>query len=92
MEDEGLDPFDIRMTFLDLMKKLTSSQQSVHKVASFAFQHRTFSEDLFGCIQDELLHDVSCAHTSRQHLGKRELKVFHTGRKPDKKVELILCD
>ncbi|CAO3684774.1 unnamed protein product [Rhizopus stolonifer] len=51
---EELDPFECRLTFLSLLQKLNASQQSIHKVATYAMRHRKLSEDLYSCLIEEL--------------------------------------
>lgn len=48
------DPFECRLTFLSLLEKLNASQQSIHKVATYAVRHRQLSEDLYSCLLEEL--------------------------------------
>ncbi|ORY85008.1 CTD kinase subunit gamma CTK3-domain-containing protein, partial [Protomyces lactucae-debilis] len=43
-----------RMQFLDLLKRLQASQASQLKTAQFALRHKSFDEDLFSCILEEL--------------------------------------
>jgi CTD kinase subunit gamma len=51
---EESDPFECRLMFLSLLQKLNASQQSIHKVASYAMRHRKLSEDLYSCIIEQL--------------------------------------
>ncbi|KAG1469656.1 hypothetical protein G6F56_003133 [Rhizopus delemar] len=51
---EESDPFECRLTFLSLLQKLNASQQSIHKVATYAMRHRKLSEDLYSCLIEEL--------------------------------------
>ncbi|CEI85897.1 hypothetical protein RMCBS344292_00346 [Rhizopus microsporus] len=51
---EESDPFECRLTFLSLLQKLNASQQSIHKVASYAMRHRKLSEDLYSCLIEVL--------------------------------------
>lgn len=48
------DPFECRLNFLSLLDKLNASQQSIHKVASYAVRHRKWAEDLYSCLLEEL--------------------------------------
>ncbi|KAI9269909.1 CTD kinase subunit gamma CTK3-domain-containing protein [Sporodiniella umbellata] len=51
---EESDPFECRLAFLGLLQKVNASQQSIHKVATFAMRHRKLSEDLYSCLVEEL--------------------------------------
>ncbi|KAG5513553.1 hypothetical protein PMAC_000985 [Pneumocystis sp. 'macacae'] len=51
-----LDPFEGRLAFLEILKKLTASQQSQIKTAQFALRHKDLDEDLYNCILEELEH------------------------------------
>jgi CTD kinase subunit gamma len=51
---EESDPFECRLTFLHLLRKVNASQQSIHKVAIYAMRHRKVSEDLYSCLIEEL--------------------------------------
>ena len=51
---EESDPFECRLTFLALLKKVNASQQSIHKVAIYAMRHRNLSEDLYNCLIEQL--------------------------------------
>ncbi|KAI8879904.1 hypothetical protein K501DRAFT_325261 [Backusella circina FSU 941] len=51
---EESDPFECRLMFLSLLQKLNASQQSIHKVASYAMRHKRLSEDLYSCIIEQL--------------------------------------
>ncbi|CAB60682.1 CTD kinase subunit gamma [Schizosaccharomyces pombe] len=49
-----MDPFEGRMTFLQLLGKLNASQFSQIKPAQFAIKHLDLEEDLYSCIWEEL--------------------------------------
>ena len=50
----SLDPFEVRLQFLQLLRKLNASQASIHKVVSFAVKYGSrCSEDLWECIIEE---------------------------------------
>lgn len=49
-----LDPFEGRLAFLEILKKLTASQQSQIKTAQFALRHKDLDEDLYNCVLEEL--------------------------------------
>lgn len=49
-----LDPFEGRLAFLKILKKLTASQQSQIKTAQFALRHKDLDEDLYNCVLEEL--------------------------------------
>ncbi|GAA5862545.1 hypothetical protein JCM1840_004221 [Sporobolomyces johnsonii] len=52
-----MDPFEVRMEFISLVSKLTSSVASISKVASFALKHaQKCSDDLWDCYLDEVHH------------------------------------
>ncbi|KAI6124666.1 CTD kinase subunit gamma CTK3-domain-containing protein [Pisolithus croceorrhizus] len=49
-----MDPFEVRMQFLGLLRKLNATQQSIQKVVSYA--HKYFAkcgEDLWECVMEE---------------------------------------
>ncbi|PWN49526.1 hypothetical protein IE53DRAFT_317475 [Violaceomyces palustris] len=49
-----MDPFQVRMDFLFMLKRLNASQQSIHKNLAFAAKHSlTCSDDLWECIVSE---------------------------------------
>ncbi|KAI8373752.1 CTD kinase subunit gamma CTK3-domain-containing protein [Blakeslea trispora] len=48
------DPFECRLEFIELLKKVNASQQSIHKAAIYAMRHRKLSEDLYSCLVEEL--------------------------------------
>ncbi|KAK9768669.1 hypothetical protein K7432_000504 [Basidiobolus ranarum] len=52
--EEEIDPFEARLAFLSLLKKLTASQQSIHKATNFAIKFKSLYEDLYSCIIEEL--------------------------------------
>ncbi|GAA5834881.1 hypothetical protein JCM11251_002052 [Rhodosporidiobolus azoricus] len=50
-----MDPFEIRMQFVSLVSRLTSSVPSISKVASFALKHASrASDDIWDCYLDEI--------------------------------------
>ncbi|CCJ29116.1 unnamed protein product [Pneumocystis jirovecii] len=49
-----LDPFEGRLAFLEILKRLTASQQSQIKTAQFALRHKDLDEDLYNCVLEEL--------------------------------------
>ncbi|GAA5897315.1 hypothetical protein JCM6882_001856 [Rhodosporidiobolus microsporus] len=50
-----MDPFEIRMQFVALVSRLTSSVPSISKVASFALKHASrASDDIWDCYLDEI--------------------------------------
>lgn len=49
-----MDPFEGRLQFLELLRKLSASQQSQLKTAHFAIRHRDLDEDLYSCVLEEL--------------------------------------
>ncbi|WFD29755.1 hypothetical protein MSPP1_000767 [Malassezia sp. CBS 17886] len=49
-----MDPFQVRMDFLALLKRLNASQQSIHKIVAFALQYaKTCADDIWDCIMAE---------------------------------------
>ncbi|KAJ8582021.1 hypothetical protein M405DRAFT_693891, partial [Rhizopogon salebrosus TDB-379] len=49
-----MDPFEVRMQFLGLIRKLNASQQSIQKVVAFALKYFSrCGEDLWECIIEE---------------------------------------
>ncbi|KZV99395.1 hypothetical protein EXIGLDRAFT_712212 [Exidia glandulosa HHB12029] len=49
-----MDPFEVRMQFLGLLRKLDAKQQSIQKVVSFALKHfDRCGEDLWDCVIEE---------------------------------------
>ncbi|KAK7691384.1 hypothetical protein QCA50_004783 [Cerrena zonata] len=49
-----MDPFEVRMQFLNLLKRLTASQQSIQKVVGYALKYfSSCGEDLWDCIIEE---------------------------------------
>ena len=63
-----MDPFQVRMDFLELLRRLNASQQSMRKVVSFAL-HYAFSsaDDIWDCVMTE------CARVSLVLLTRRAL-------------------
>jgi CTD kinase subunit gamma len=54
MSSSFFDPFEARMQFLSLLKKLNASQQSIQKVVSFAIKYGSrCGEDLWDCVLEE---------------------------------------
>lgn len=50
----SLDPFEARLQFLGLLRKLSASQQSIQTVVSYALKYgRKCGEDLWDCIVEE---------------------------------------
>ncbi|EIW66005.1 hypothetical protein TREMEDRAFT_45988 [Tremella mesenterica DSM 1558] len=50
----SFDPFEIRIQFLQLLKRLNASQQSIHKVVGFAVKYGSrCGEDLWECVMEE---------------------------------------
>ncbi|ORX54054.1 hypothetical protein DM01DRAFT_315989 [Hesseltinella vesiculosa] len=49
-----MDPFECRLQFISLLKKLNASQQSIQKATRYAMKHRQLSEDLYSCFLEEL--------------------------------------
>eukprot|EP00158_Paraphelidium_tribonemae_P002871 Partr_v1_DN25740_c0_g1_i1_m74839 putative Conserved hypothetical protein len=49
-----MDPFEARLQFIDILSRLSASQQSIVKASSFALRHREFAESLFSCLVDEM--------------------------------------
>ncbi|KAH7909657.1 CTD kinase subunit gamma CTK3-domain-containing protein [Hygrophoropsis aurantiaca] len=49
-----MDPFEVRMQFLSLLRKLNATQQSIQKVVSYALKYFSrCGEDLWDCIVEE---------------------------------------
>ncbi|KAI8968829.1 CTD kinase subunit gamma CTK3-domain-containing protein [Trametes punicea] len=49
-----MDPFEVRMQFLTLLKRLDASQQSIKKIVGFAVKYfQSCGEDLWDCIVEE---------------------------------------
>ncbi|KDR69879.1 hypothetical protein GALMADRAFT_76955 [Galerina marginata CBS 339.88] len=49
-----MDPFEVRMQFIDILRKLNASQQSIQKLVSFAVKHfPPCGEDIWDCIIEE---------------------------------------
>ncbi|GAA6031950.1 hypothetical protein JCM8097_003357 [Rhodosporidiobolus ruineniae] len=50
-----MDPFEVRMQFIQLVSRLTSAVPSISKVASFALKHASrASDDIWDCYLDEI--------------------------------------
>ncbi|EEB06110.1 domain kinase I gamma subunit [Schizosaccharomyces japonicus yFS275] len=49
-----MDPFEGRLTFLQLLRRLSASQLSQLKPAQFAVRHRELEEDLYSCIREAM--------------------------------------
>ncbi|KAI0045528.1 hypothetical protein FA95DRAFT_1596784 [Auriscalpium vulgare] len=50
----GMDPFEVRMQFLTLLRRLNASQQSIQKVVSYALKfYAQCGEDLWDCVVEE---------------------------------------
>ena len=50
----SFDPFETRLHFLQLVRKLNASQASIHKVVAFAIRYGSrCGEDLWECIVEE---------------------------------------
>jgi len=55
------DPFEVRLSFLVLIKRLNASQQSIQKIVGYALKYFSrCGEDLWECIVEEC-HKVSVA-------------------------------
>ncbi|KAF9479080.1 hypothetical protein BDN70DRAFT_932841 [Pholiota conissans] len=49
-----MDPFEVRMQFIEILRRLNASQQSIQKVVSFAIKHfASCGEDIWDCIVEE---------------------------------------
>ncbi|KAL8293051.1 hypothetical protein RQP46_000745 [Phenoliferia psychrophenolica] len=49
-----MDPFEVRMTFIGLLSKLTSSLASIQRVSAFALKHGPkCGDDIWDCLVDE---------------------------------------
>ncbi|KAG6333138.1 hypothetical protein ID866_5952 [Astraeus odoratus] len=49
-----MDPFEVRMQFLTMLRKLNATQQSIQKVVSYALKYfAKCGEDLWDCIMEE---------------------------------------
>ncbi|KAF8161521.1 CTD kinase subunit gamma CTK3-domain-containing protein [Crassisporium funariophilum] len=49
-----MDPFEVRMHFIELLRRLNASQQSIQKVVSYAIKHfPPCGEDIWDCIVEE---------------------------------------
>ncbi|KAI8343149.1 CTD kinase subunit gamma CTK3-domain-containing protein [Chlamydoabsidia padenii] len=51
---DDVDPFECRLQFISLLKKLNATQLSIQKTARYAVKHRQLSEDLYSCFLEEL--------------------------------------
>lgn len=60
-----MDPFDARLYFISLLKKVNASQQSIQSCTTFALRHNKYYEDLYRCIL-EVMEKASIA--SRMNL------------------------
>lgn len=50
----SFDPFQARLDFLQLVRKLNASQPSIHKVVAFALRYASrCGEDLWECLVEE---------------------------------------
>ena len=50
----AMDPFQIRMDFLDLLRRLNASQQSIRTIVSFALRYAMQSaDDIWDCVMTE---------------------------------------
>jgi hypothetical protein len=49
-----MDPFEVRMRFITLLKGLNASQASALKAAQLALKHKDMLEDLHSCILEQL--------------------------------------
>ncbi len=50
----AFDPFEVRLHFLSLLRKLNASQQSIQTVTSYAAKHaKRCGEDLWDCVMEE---------------------------------------
>ncbi|CAG8498378.1 14800_t:CDS:1 [Acaulospora morrowiae] len=45
-----IDPFDARLYFISILKKVNSSQQTIQSCTTFALRHHKYYEDLYRCI------------------------------------------
>lgn len=56
-----MDPFQIRLECLSLVRRLSASQQSIQKVVDFAMRHASSAaDDVWDCLVSE------CARVSRR--------------------------
>lgn len=85
---EESDPFECRLTFLSLLQKLNASQQSIHKVATYAMRHRKLSEDLYSCLIEEL-EQVKYPFSFQSYIKKK--KERERGKKNDNLVNANHC-
>ncbi|RKP24466.1 CTD kinase subunit gamma CTK3-domain-containing protein [Syncephalis pseudoplumigaleata] len=49
-----MDPFEVRLAFLDQLSRLTASQQTIQRAAQFALNEEELCEDLYSCVLEEL--------------------------------------
>lgn len=49
-----IDPFECRLQFISLLKKVNASQQSIQKTARYAVKYIQLSEDLYSCFLEEI--------------------------------------
>jgi CTD kinase subunit gamma len=49
-----MDPFEARLTFLDLLSRLTAAQPTIQRAAQYALRHEELCEDLYSCVLEEL--------------------------------------
>ncbi|CAG8561085.1 5484_t:CDS:1 [Diversispora eburnea] len=47
-----MDPFDARLYFISVLKKVNASQQSIQSCTTFALRHNKYYEDLYRCIME----------------------------------------
>ncbi|CAG8538875.1 20924_t:CDS:2 [Cetraspora pellucida] len=47
-----IDPFEARLHFNSILKKVTSSQQTIQTCTTFALRHHKYYEDLYRCIME----------------------------------------
>ncbi|KAF0429333.1 CTD kinase subunit gamma CTK3-domain-containing protein [Gigaspora margarita] len=47
-----IDPFEARLHFNSILKKITSSQQTIQTCTTFALRHHKYYEDLYRCIME----------------------------------------
>lgn len=49
-----MDPFQVRMEFLELLKRLNASEQSIRNIVAFALQYATrCPDDIWACVMTE---------------------------------------
>ena len=54
MDLNDIDPFEARLNFTSLLRKLNSSKTSIRKAASFIYNHPTLEDDIFSCILEQI--------------------------------------